>query len=72
MSTDVTSVQIKLIAQAINAILQVGPFVTPYMSLGVNVGQCIFCSAVGEVRSDLTIIYAHHPECVFVLNAVLQ
>lgn len=67
-----TQEQLALIVQTLNAILTRGPFAAPYMSFGANVGQCIFCGAIGQIQSNLEIIYVHTDACPHTLNARLQ
>lgn len=65
--------QLRLIAGVLNGLLQAFPPLLPHMSLGlVNVGQCRYCGAVGEIHNTFQVRHEHTDECVLSLNARLQ
>ena len=72
MSTDVTPVQVKLIAQILDGLIVNEDSFVPHYVFGSDVGKCRFCGATGVVQAGLKIIYPHSPVCVFTLNAALQ
>lgn len=63
--------QTQLIAIILNQMLARIPYL-PSIAFGVNVGQCPFCHATGELHYGSGVTYQHTPACAFTLNDQLQ